>query len=747
APGGQGYDSGISDYDPDKPSLWESPANKAKTVALWKRLAERYVDEPWVAGYDLLNEPNWDLPGGVALRALYEEITDSIRTVDDQHMIIIEGNWFANDFTGLTPPWDPNMVYSPHKYWSVNDQGSMQFAFDLRDNFNVPLYLGESGENSNVWFRDAIRLFEDNDMGWAWWPMKKIDAIAGPLSVEKTPEYQTLLDYWSGNGPVPTAAFAIDALMGITEGLKTENCRYQADVIDAMFRQVYSEETKPFKQLTIPGVIHAVDFDMGVVGSAYEDLEVANYQVTTGNFTSWNNGWSYRNDGVDIEVCQDNVNSNGFNVGWMESEDWMQYTVEVQEAGVYEIRIRAASGGSGGLLGFTIDGAELTEPVFLPPTGDWQNWQTTVAENVILDPEDQQLGLYVANAGYNLNSLEFVLTNTNPADLATEFVGAETVDEYTIQMNANKLLDGNLPAAPGDFEIFVDGTSVPIAGIQLNSDNNRILTFLLDYLLKSTDEIKISYTGTQIIANDGSALEVFTLEDVVNNLDFVHQIPGRIQAEAYTFQAGVELETTTDVGGGQNIAFLDPGDYLDYEINVNAAANYEIGYRTAAQYASGGAIELEFIDPQGNVFFIDNPGFASTGGWQIWQTTYRTVPLPAGRYVMRVTITESPFNLNWYDFDFTTNTQEQSLEGITTRVFPNPSSGDFQLAIKQAAPQAGQLEIVNAQGSLVQQRVLPAQQKLNEGISLADYPDGMYYLIIRWADGRSYAEKLVKSGW
>jgi len=47
----------------------------------------------------------------------------------------------------------------------------------------------------------------------------------------------------------------------------------------------------------------------------------------------------------------------------------------------------------------------------------------------------------------------------------------------------------------------------------------------------------------------------------------------------------------------------------------------------------------------------------------------------------------------------------------------------------------------------VQQRVLPAQQKLNERISLADYPDGMYYLMIRWEDGRNYAEKLVKSGW
>ena len=114
----------------------------------------------WVAKYDLLNEPNWDLPGGNALRALYMQCTDSIRLVDQDHMIFIEGNWFANDFTGLTPPWDDNLVYSPHKYWSHNEEVDMQFATSIRTAYDVPLYLGESGENSNVWFRDAIHLWK-----------------------------------------------------------------------------------------------------------------------------------------------------------------------------------------------------------------------------------------------------------------------------------------------------------------------------------------------------------------------------------------------------------------------------------------------------------------------------------------------------------------------------------------------------------------------------------------------------------
>ncbi|MEJ0033981.1 MAG: cellulase family glycosylhydrolase [Bacteroidota bacterium] len=59
APGGQGNDLNIADRDPSVPSLWQSDANKQKMIALWRKLAERYVNEPWIAAYDIINEPNW----------------------------------------------------------------------------------------------------------------------------------------------------------------------------------------------------------------------------------------------------------------------------------------------------------------------------------------------------------------------------------------------------------------------------------------------------------------------------------------------------------------------------------------------------------------------------------------------------------------------------------------------------------------------------------------------------------------
>lgn len=744
APGGQGYDEGISDYDPSKPSLWESEDNQNKTVALWQRLAERYADEQWVAGYDLLNEPNWNLPGGVALRNLYEEITDSIRTVDENHILFIEGNWFANDFTGLTPPWDDKIVYAPHKYWSVNDQASMQWVIDIRNNFDVPLYLGESGENSNVWFADAIRLLEGLGIGWAWWPMKKVESISCPLSITKSEDYQSLLDYWNGNGPTPSAAFAKNTLMQLTEDLKIENCRFQKDVIDAMFRQVYSESTLPFSENNIPGLLYATDYDLGIIGKAYDDLASANYDITTGEYTSWNDGWAYRNDGVDIEFCQDNINSNGYNVGFLDTDEWMQYEVDVEQSGVYNIEVRTASAGSGGRFHFKMDEADIIGTTFAPPTGGWQDWTTVLVENVIIDANDSKLRFYVDQAGFNLSSFEFIETGIDPASLSTVFVAAETVDEYAIQMNSNKLLDQALSILPANFEVFVNGQAVGINEMEIDIDNPRIIKFELASILKYSDDIKISYSDDSVLANDGSALQAFSLENVRNTLDFVNQIPCRIQAEAYTEQSGIALEDCTDIGGGQNVGYLDPNDYMDYEVYVSGSGAYKLDVRHAAQYGSG-QLKIVFIASDGTVNLISEPTFTSTGGWQTWQTKSFQVNLPEGRYTMRVSVVQGPLNINWFEFDYPVSVQESGAGFATSiNVFPNPNAGVVQLNGSFTEKQDVKVSIYNAQGQIIYSSAYNGIDLIQDSYSLESYTDGVYFLKVQLSSGAYSIQKLIK---
>ena len=178
APGGQGKDANISDYDPEKPSLWESEENRRKTVALWRKLAERYAREPWIGGYDILNEPNWTFEGkdkngredvsNQPIWDLYKAITSAIREEDTNHLIIVEGNGWGNNYGSFPGPWDRNMAMGLHKYWNPNTEEAIARFLALREQYRLPIWLGESGENTNEWFRECVALVEKHGVGWAW---------------------------------------------------------------------------------------------------------------------------------------------------------------------------------------------------------------------------------------------------------------------------------------------------------------------------------------------------------------------------------------------------------------------------------------------------------------------------------------------------------------------------------------------------------------------------------------------------
>lgn len=415
APGGQGNDANISDNDKSKPNLWESEENQKKTIALWKKLAERYKDKEWIAGYDLINEPNYPFTGknpngtdemsNAPLWKLQKDISDAIREVDKNHIIILEGNGWGNNYNGLPKLWDNNLVLSFHKYWTTNAPESIQNIIDMRQKLDIPVWLGETGENSNVWFTELNQLLVKNNIGYAYWPMKKIDNIAGVTNVKITPDYQKLLNYWKNGGQKPTKEFARKTLMKIADNYKMENVEVKKDVIDAMFRQVNDESTKPYKKHVAPGRIFATDYDLGRFGSAYSDNDFQNVWVSTGNRTEWNSGNKMRNDGVDIYLCKDKI-TNKYFVGKTEKGEWLQYTVKSAQARKYKasIRYNNESSQASELVIKTEDGDDLAT-IKLPPTGKGI-WKTVSVNNVALNKGENKLRLYFEAGNANLNYFE-----------------------------------------------------------------------------------------------------------------------------------------------------------------------------------------------------------------------------------------------------------------------------------------------------------------------------------------------------
>ena len=435
APGGQSDNSGISDYDITKPSLWESAENRSKTVRLWDKISERYKNEPWVAGYDLINETNWNLPNGTLLRELFGSLTTAIRANGDNHILFIEGNGYSNDYTGLTPAWDPQMVYVFHKYNSSADFSTdLQWVLDLRVAQNRPIWCGEHGENSNDNFTKMVELLRGNGIGMSWWPMKKFESINCLSNATFPPGYRDLLNYLGGTNPTLNADTARTTLAQLAQSVLLANTRTQTEVLRAIFIQPNNRDTTPFGAVpSIPGRIYATDYDQGMNGYAYSDTGWENVLFTTGDYTAWNERWTYRNGGVDIDTCSDAL-SNGYQVGFFKPTEWMRYSVNVASPGTYTIALRVANG-SGQTSTIQIQNGDGTKTLATAsvPSGGWGNWTTISVTGGFSEAGVQ--AIRIANTGSSECDITSVLfTKTSDAIANSTSVPVSVV---TVSLKAN----------------------------------------------------------------------------------------------------------------------------------------------------------------------------------------------------------------------------------------------------------------------------------------------------------------------
>jgi hypothetical protein len=139
----------------------------------------------------------------------------------------------------------------------------------------------------------------------------------------------------------------------------------------------------------IPGVIEGKDYDFGGQGVAYNDSEADNF------------GGFYRpTEGVDIEASSEG----GSSLGWVDSGEWMNYTVDVASSGNYTITTRYAGNGS---FHIEFDGVDKTGTVTAPESGGWQSW-ADASVSVSLSAGVQEMR-FVTNGGCNIRN--FTITS------------------------------------------------------------------------------------------------------------------------------------------------------------------------------------------------------------------------------------------------------------------------------------------------------------------------------------------------
>ena len=244
APGGQTGDN--IDDSWGYPFLFENSESQDLTIRIWRKIAARYANEPAVVGYDLLNEPiahYFDQEHlNPKLEPLYRRIVAAIREVDSNHIIFLGGAQWNNNFSVFGPPFDNKLAYTFHKYWMEVNQPAIQEYVDFRDKYNVPVWMGESGENTDEWIASYRELLERNNIGWCFWPYKKLDATSSIVSIDKPGDWDAIIAFADHprttfedvrkNRPPP--AKVKNALTAFLQNIKLANCRINKGYIQAM---------------------------------------------------------------------------------------------------------------------------------------------------------------------------------------------------------------------------------------------------------------------------------------------------------------------------------------------------------------------------------------------------------------------------------------------------------------------------------------------------------------------------------
>lgn len=198
----------------------------------------------------------------------------------------------------------------------------------------------------------------------------------------------------------------------------------------------------------------------------------------------------------------------------------------------------------------------------------------------------------------------------------------------------------------------------------------------------------------------------------------------------YRPSEGVDIENSTDVGGGYNVGWINPGEYVEYTVNVPAAGSYPLQVRVASQNV-GGTFHLAFngVDATGNITV------PVTGGWQTWTTVTTTATLAAGPQVMRFVPTAGEFNLNYFEFLSAPSAvlpDGGPVRDLLGAAYPNPFTRATAIQYDLQARAAVHLALFDVRGALV--RTLVAGESVAAGRHE-----------VNW-DGRDEAGRLAAAG-
>jgi hypothetical protein len=350
----------------------------------------------------------------------------------------------------------------------------------------------------------------------------------------------------------------------------------------------------------------------------------------------------------------------GQHVAGLTNGSWLDYNVTVTQTGNYTVNFRIATTQNNAQFQVKL-GATVLGAINIPNTGGWDVWQTVALTNIPLTAGLKTIRIQLnSNETCNFNWTDWTLTGANTAPTANAGPPQTIVSPPTTQVTLN----GSGTANNGGSIIGyawtqIGGTAATIAS---PSSASTLVTGLTTpgartfHLVVTQNDLQTAFSDVVITVNPASG----------------KFIPGRIEAESWDAKLGPQFATaTTDVGGGQHVAGLTNGSWLDYNVTVTQTGNYTVNFRIATTQNNTqfqvklGATVLGAIN------------IPNTGGWDVWQTVALTnIPLTAGLKTIRIQLNSNETcNFNWTDWTLTgANTAPTANAGPPQTIVSPPTT-------------------------------------------------------------------------
>lgn len=456
----------------------------------------------------------------------------------------------------------------------------------------------------------------------------------------------------------------------------------------------------------IPGDIQAAYYNTGGEGIAYHDT------------TPENIGGVLRDDSVDIR----NKPGGGTAVGWNQTGEWLKYNVDIKEDGIYNLEMEYATTFQDTKVRFWLDDdIDLTGIVDVPPTGDWNNWQTLIIENIQLPKGKHTLKMETVKGEFDISKYHFRSFDIHkpiPGTIESEDynLGGEGVG-YHKRMNPNG--DENFRKDAVDIKLDPEG------GYAINSFNegewlkynvniSKSGTYDLDFIANNSNEntkIKLSLNdGTDLTGDikipvtDGDinwekvsipdldlpqGKHSLKIEVIDGELSFAkmifhtfgnnHTLPGKVMAVDYMLGGkGIAYHDKTpgNIGriyryddvdirnhpdGTFSIGWNQTGEWYKYDVDITTSGKYVLDLNVATNL-QGSQVRLWLDDEIDLTGVIDIP---QTGEWDNWSSVIiEDISLPAGKHTIKVETVKGEFDFHHFSFYEQDNYGVVEQEGV-----------------------------------------------------------------------------------